>query len=75
MFMNNSCMFLGKKFQGHELKCVVVVDHVGGVFLNHMDVGMSIMTCKTTREAKGDVLHVVTLLVLFQLVNVWMGLM
>ena len=75
MFMNNSCMFLGKKFQGHELKCVVVVDHVGGVFLNHMDAGMSIMTCKTTGEEKGDVQHVVTLLVLFQLVNVWMGLM
>ena len=75
MFMNHSCMFLGKKFQGHELKCVVVVDHVGGVFLNHMDAGMSIMTCKTTGEEKGDVQHVVTLLVRFQLVNVWMGLM
>lgn len=75
MFMNNSCMFLGKKFQGHELKCVVVVDHVGGVFLNHMDVGMSVMTCKTTGEEKGDVQHVVALFVLFQLVNLRMGLM
>lgn len=75
MFMNNARMFLGKKFQGHELKCVVVVDRVGGVFLNHMDVGMSVMTCKTTGEEKGDVQHVVALFVLFQLVNLRMGLM
>ena len=54
---------------------MVVVDHVGGVFLNHMDVGMSVMTCKTTGEEKGDVQHVVALFVLFQLVNLRMGLM